>query len=292
MRDANYDERRRREEDAKKIAEEAIGEQELLKKRRNKIAAAAKKADKAARSGGAGLAAPKKGTKRKELDKSGDPPLEDIVQDYNSSEEDEEFEEEDWVIKGHAVDAADGKAKFKVVYGKREDGSDKFLWGTYSTFVKDGLAGLDEYILEKCPPHAVYKNLIKKRPKNKRPSGLQTKITTRSPCAHDDLYNYREEGNAGYCRRSYYLHGLVCANKCGAVFAEKKTEGQTGVSTVVVPTGNAPVHCCVNVRGSSGGERPREEETCTHVICAGCWAKSLLATEVGGKRRSRRSTNV
>ena len=210
--------------------------------------------------------AKEKGVKRKDSDKSDDPPLEAVIQDYESGDEDEEYDLKDWKIEGHAVDQKDGKPKFRVVHGKREDGKEKFLWGTYSTFVKDGLTGLDNYILEKCPPHQVYKNLIKKRPKKTKPPEMQTKITTRSPCAHGDLYNYREEGNAGYCRKSYYLHGLVCANKCGAVFAEKRTEGQAGASLVVVPTGNSPVHCCVNVRGSSGGERPGEEETCTHVI--------------------------
>ena len=79
-----------------------------------------------------------------DLDKSDYPTLEAVIQDYESGKEDEEFEEEDWVIQGHAVDTADGEAKFKVVYGKRENRSDKFLWGTYSTFVKDGLAGLDK----------------------------------------------------------------------------------------------------------------------------------------------------
>jgi len=290
MRDANYKERRRREEDKKKVADDAVGEQELLKKRRNKIAAATKKADKAARSGG-GLAGEIKGTKRKKLKNSDDPPLENIVQDYNSSEEDEEFEEEDWVIQGHAVDAADGKAKFKVVYGKREDGSDKYLWGTYSSFVKDGLAGLDEYILEKCPHHAVYKNLIKKKPKIIKAAEPKNKSSVRSPCSHGDLYNYREEGNAGYCRKSYYLHGLMCANKCGAAFAERKAEGHPEGLRVVVPTGNAPVRCCVNVRGSSGRERREEEGTCMHVLCPTCWAKTLLAQGEGGKRRSRRSTS-
>lgn len=287
--EANYAERKKREETALEVEVQTAAEKNTVQawKKKRKTT----KTKRSATEKGSGIQ--NKGLDTANKTEKGDdgPLLEEIVQgDDESEDEDENFAQKDWRIVGHAVDKEDGKAKFKVIHGIRQDGREKSMWGAYAALKQDRLAGLDNYILASCPDIPVYTGLINRKRKKVTVEKPANKVSVRTQCNHGDQFSYRDETNAAYCGRSYYLHGVRCGNNCGAAFVSARTEEHPTGSRVVVPTGNAPAHCCVNIRRSSQQQGQSGEEQCKHVICFDCWKKAILA-QSDDAPRGRRSTN-
>jgi hypothetical protein len=270
---ANFEEKKRREEDANRFKARAEKNKRVLADRKKK-----RKGDTT-----------NKQKKRKEiaatvLAKEGDLPLEVVNQDSESEDDDEDYNQAEWKIVGHAVDKKSGKPYFKVVTGKRAEGRQKFLWGEYGNLKNDEVVGLDDYIRKNCT-HTIYSDLMQPRKERKQQTLTPLKATLKAPCNHGSMLAFREETNPTYCAPSYYMNGLMCGEKCGAIFVAAKSERGPEGTTATVPTGNAPAYCCVNIRRSSVGE-----EGCVHVVCYGCWTKRILAQSGNNEPRAKRAT--
>jgi hypothetical protein len=192
----------------------------------------------------------------------------------------------------HAVDESDRKPKFKVHNGKRKDERFKYLWGTVEELKKDGVVGMEVYIQTNCN-HPVYTALLlPKKKKGRLPALTKMDAAERPRCNHGDYSDqvtYIAERNAAYCTETYYLHRVKCGNGCGSSFVSRASEQTEGVKGVV-PTGSAPVYCCINIRGKDASAR--DDAMCGHAICFGCWTKGVLAPSDDGAPRRRRSGNI
>jgi hypothetical protein len=222
-----------------------------------------------------------------------DPKGEMLVPDETTEEGDEDFAGEDWEIVAHAVDERDRIPKFKVHNGRREDKRDKYLWGTVEELKKDGVVGMEVYIQTKCN-HPVYTALLRPKRKKKASPTRQKRmavVSKKTTCNHGDYSDritYIEERNAAYCSETYYLHGLKCGDGCGSTFVSRASEQKEGM-TGIVPTGSAPIYCCVNIRGKDASTS--DEAMCSHAVCFGCWTKGVLNTSGDNAARRRRSSS-
>ena len=282
---AGIAEKRLREELCKKIAATATDQRNVLSNRKKKAKSDAKKGDK-----GSKVKIVKSGVEKNNRNvdnpKEDMPQTEVILQEDSSDDEDVDFGVEEWTVIRHAVDETDNKPKFMVHYGKREDGRGKHMWGEYGQLEKDGVLGLDAYIIKNCC-HQVYNDLLIKTRKRKAVVQMETAVVAkpkRSPCNHGDSTTYQEEINAKYCGRNYYLYGIECGDGCGATFVQSKaSELKEGVRGVM-PGSSTPVYRCINMR-------PGNEAPCGHAVCNDCWTTRLLAqsnNDSGGRRTSSR----
>jgi hypothetical protein len=206
-----------------------------------------------------------------------------------SESEDEDFDVKQWKFVEHR--SVNGKPTFRVNYGKRKDGGQKHMWGSYLQMEKDEVGGLDDYIRTECPDIAMYRNLLRPkkrgRPEKRTPPGK----TKRAPCnhgMHQDQITCRGEQNAACCGPGYYLHGLKCAGlECRAAFLARNADQQDGKKGVV-PTAAAPIYCCINIVGRDGSPCEKGLQ-CKHAVCFVCWNNGVLATAGDAPRSSRRS---
>jgi hypothetical protein len=279
---------KRRREDLTKLADlKAADERETLSVRKKKNKSNAKK-NKEGTSETAKKLTVDKRAKTNEHPVVDGPRKEMLVQDEASDDEDVDYEATEWRIVKHAVDQVDNKPKFMVHHGKRMDGREKYIWGEYEQLKGDGVVGLEHYIGENCTD-TVYLDLLK--PRKQKPAKpvkeAVVAVTKRRPCDHKDQVAYDEEQLATYCGVGCYLHGVTCGDGCGATFVDSKAsevkEGMRGV----VPSGNSPVHCCINI--GHPNDSIGYGAACGHAVCFDCWKIRILA-QANSTGRGRRSS--
>lgn len=277
-----------------KIQEEKrANNKDVLKKRKQRVGAKEKLGGDKKKRATSGVT----GTKKKNdvvAPPAGD--IREIDSDGESEEDDDDYEPTEWKIVEHGVCANNGecRAMFKAISGKRKNGADKYNWVERKYLIQDGVKSVDEYIRTKCD-HPYYANLIPTTSKKKTPTKVEqgpstTEIvpTKRVQCQHG-VYNagitYTSESNGAYCGTGYYLFGLTCGNGCGTAFGTRQSmRGDS--QKVVVPSGSAPVYCCINI---TGGKPSRENDIeCKHAVCSDCWTAGILND--GGTTRKRQST--
>ena len=289
---ANYEETKNREKEKKKADEERSRQRGTLDGRRKKERA---KAKSAATPGTVKDQNKTKTTKQGIEPHKHNPPRQHLTEDEESDEDnDEYYDQEEWKIEDHAVDLHDGKPKFKVIHGKRQDGRFKYLWGEHALLTKDKLAGLDDCIRAKCSKKVCRDLLVKKTPTKKRAPAKIMAAKPGQPCNHrecSDQVTHRDESTAACCAENYYLHGLECGNNCGAAFVPGKAVTVRESMRAVMPSSNAPVCCCVNVVRTSVEATTSGGGTCRHVVCNSCWKKGILSQSVCAARGRRSSRN-
>jgi hypothetical protein len=215
----------------------------------------------------------------------------ELDQDVDSDIEDQDFDPEAWEIVKHDVDKTDGKPKFRAVVGRKVNGDDKWIWGERTDLKGDGVAGIDEYIEKNCMDIPMFKKLLPKKKKAPAAKREVKKTTTRKQCEHEmylDEITYKPESVSSFCRDGYYLAGLKCGQPgCGVAFmARSGGDSEKSDRKCVVPSSNAPVYCCINIKGRD--TRYDEQDACSHAVCNGCWKVGVLGNVNNKAPRGRR----